>query len=68
MPTIVHFVGAEKPVTLDEDYDKVTAEFHAEREVGRFTQQGGGGRVTIYRSGIAYIEEATERKPVMGHV
>jgi hypothetical protein len=59
MPTDVHFIGAEKPVRLAEDYDKVTAEFHAEREVGRFTQLVGG-RVTIYKSGVAYIEEATE--------
>jgi hypothetical protein len=55
MPTIIHFVGAEQPLRLEEDYDKVTAQFIGD-EAGHF---GGGdrNRVTVYRSNVAYIEE-----------
>jgi hypothetical protein len=35
MPTIVHFIGAEKPVTLREDYDTVPKALQG-REVALF--------------------------------
>jgi hypothetical protein len=54
MATIVHFVGAEEPVRLQEKYDDVIAKFHA-KEVGYFGE--GTSRVAIYKSGIAYIQE-----------
>jgi hypothetical protein len=61
MRTVIHFVGAEESVTLEEDYDKVTAEFTAS-EIVRFTRLIGDSRsrVTIYKSSIAYIEEAPD--------
>jgi hypothetical protein len=64
MPTVVHFVGAEEPVTLEEDYDKVNGTFTAS-DIGRFTRVVGDSRsrVTIYKSGIAYVEEASELEP-----
>jgi hypothetical protein len=61
MPTVIHFVGAEPSVTLEEDYDKVTTALHGGEDVGHFTHRNGR-RVTIYKSGIAYIEEASEAK------
>jgi hypothetical protein len=57
MPTIVHLVGAEKPVTLQEDYDTVTKALQG-REVGLFGENTS--RVAIYKSGVTYIEEASE--------
>jgi hypothetical protein len=55
MPTVIHFVGAEQPLRLDEDYDAVRDLFR-DQEAGHF---GGESRnqVTIYKSAIAYIEE-----------
>lgn len=57
MPAIVHFVGAEKTVTLDEDYDKVISAFKG-REVGLFGE--GSSRVAIYKAGIAYVKDASD--------
>jgi hypothetical protein len=59
MPAIVHFVGAEKTVTLEEDYDKVIAAFKG-REVGLFGE--GAGRVAIYKAGVAYVEDASDTR------
>jgi hypothetical protein len=64
MPTLVHFIGQEQPVPLEEDYDKVNTQLHA-GEGGQFVRAIGDNRsrVTIYKSAIAYIEETEEAKP-----
>ena len=59
MPTDIHFVGVEKPLKLRDDYDTVTAQL-AGHDPGRFTRRGGGRSVTVYRFGIAYIEDIGE--------
>jgi hypothetical protein len=59
MPTIVHFIGAERPVTLQEDYDTVTKALQG-REVGLFGKNAS--RVAIYKAGVAYIEEVSEQE------
>ncbi len=58
MPTQVHFIGGEGHFTLEEDYDHVNGQLHA-ADSSQFTRLVGDtrSRVTIYRSGIAYIEE-----------
>ena len=58
MPTVIHFVGAEEPITLDDDYEKVTARLHGAVDAVQFTRAYGDSRslVTIYKSAIAYIE------------
>lgn len=61
MPTVVHFVGAEAPVTLEDDYDRVNLQLRAEGKAGEFVRLGESrARVTVYKSGIAYIEDASE--------
>jgi hypothetical protein len=64
MPTEVHFIGGEGHFTLEEDFDQVNSQLHAS-DAGLFTRLVGDGRsrVTIYKSGIAYIEEASEKTP-----
>ena len=59
MPTVVHFIGAEKPVTLENEYDRVNMQLGTEGKAGQFVRVIGEkrARVTIYKSGIAYIEE-----------
>ena len=62
MPTDVHFVGAaERPIRLQEDYDKVVAQFQS-NDKGEFAGniRGGRKRVTVYRAAIAYLADATE--------
>ena len=59
MPTLVYFIGNEMPTRLAEDYDAVFSHLHANQE-GNFSLDGGGSRVTIYRSAIAYIVEWSE--------
>jgi hypothetical protein len=59
MPTVVHFIGVEKPVTLEESYDAVIKALQG-REVGLFGEDGS--RVAIYKAGVAYIEEVSERE------
>lgn len=60
MRTVIHFIGTEEPITVEEDYDRVNAELTGAPEVGQFTRLTGDSlsRVTIYKSSIAYIEEA----------
>jgi hypothetical protein len=63
MPTVVHFTGDEKPITLDEEFDDVNMQLGTENQAGQFVRTLGGGsrtRVTVYRSNIAYIEESGE--------
>jgi hypothetical protein len=62
MPTIVHFVGSEKPVTLADDYAAVQSALQG-REAGQFKQLPAHNLVTIYKAGVAYIEEATASAP-----
>jgi hypothetical protein len=59
MPTLVHFIGVERPVTLQEDYDTVTKALQG-REVGLFGKDTS--RVAIYKAGVAYIEEVSEHE------
>jgi hypothetical protein len=59
MPTVVHFIGAERSVTLEESYDTVTKALQG-REVGLFGENAS--RVAIYKAGVAYIEEVSERE------
>jgi len=61
MPTVIHFVGAEEPITLEDDYENVTAKFHGS-DNGQFTREYGDTRslVTIYKAAIAYIEKTEE--------
>jgi hypothetical protein len=56
MPTHVYFIG--QSLMLEEDFDQVNQQLN-EHEAGLFTRKDGGSpvRVTIYRSGVAYIEE-----------
>jgi hypothetical protein len=66
MPTVVHFIGNEKPITLEDGFDQVNMQLGTESKAGQFVRTLGGGsrtRVTIYESGLAYIEEATEAGP-----
>jgi hypothetical protein len=64
MPTVVHFVGAEEPVTLEDEYDRVNLQLRTEGKAGEFVRVIGENRarVTVYKSGIAYIEDASEAK------
>jgi hypothetical protein len=64
MPTVVHFVGAEAPVTLEDDYDRVNLQLRTEGKAGEFVRVIGENRarVTVYKSGLAYIEDASEAK------
>jgi hypothetical protein len=66
MPTVVYFIGGEKPCTLQEDFDKVNATLGA-HEAGRFTRLVGdrSSRVTVYKSGIAYIAETSDAEPMV---
>jgi hypothetical protein len=56
MPTQVHFIG--QSLMLEEDFDQVNQQLD-EHGAGLFTRKDGGRptRVTVYRSGVAYIEE-----------
>jgi hypothetical protein len=65
MTTVVHFIGTEKTTRLAEDYDAVNSQLHADQ--GNFSLDGGGSRVTIYKSAIAYIEESSESAPMIPH-
>ena len=58
MPTVVHFIGGEKPITVGDEFDRVNAQLVGS-EGGQFKTLGGAS-VTVYKSGIAYIEEAGE--------
>jgi hypothetical protein len=66
MPTQVHFIGGEGHFTLEEDFDKVNSQLHAS-DAGQFIRLVGDGRsrVTIYKSGIKYIEEASDGAPLV---
>jgi hypothetical protein len=55
MPTLVHFIGINEPVELEEDYQKVNSQLHGS-DTGHFTL-ARGGLATIYKSSVAYIEE-----------
>jgi hypothetical protein len=55
MPTIVHFVGGEKPITVADDYAFVGSAFKG-REEAQFKRMPGDNSVTIYKAGVAYIE------------
>ena len=59
MPTQVHFIGGEGHFTLEENFDQVNSQLHAS-DAGMFTRLVGDShsRVTVYKSAIAYIEEA----------
>jgi hypothetical protein len=61
MPTVVHFVGAEEPITLEHDYDRVNMQLNTEGKAGQFDGVIGENRtrVMVYKSGIAYIEEVS---------
>jgi hypothetical protein len=61
MPTVVHFVGIEEPVTLEDEYDRVNLQLGKEGKAGQFVRVIGENRasVTVYKSGIAYIEDAS---------
>jgi hypothetical protein len=61
MPTVVHFVGAEEPITLLHDYDRVNIQLNTEGKAGQFDGVIGENhtRVMVYKSGIAYIEEVS---------
>lgn len=50
MPTVVHFVGTERTVTVENEYGVVNATLHGS-DSGQFTGSGGGS-VAIYRSGV----------------
>jgi hypothetical protein len=63
MPTDVHFIGVEKPMRLAEDYDKVNSQLHASDALFNRLVGDGNARVTVYKSAIAYIEEAVEVEP-----
>jgi hypothetical protein len=56
MPTHVYFIG--QSLMVEEDFDQVNQQLN-DHEAGLFTRKDGGPstRVTIYRSGVAYIEE-----------
>lgn len=57
MPTNVHFSGDERPILIKEDYERVSEQF-SENRAGQFNLHDRPGiRVSIYRSGVAYIEE-----------
>jgi hypothetical protein len=57
MPTRVHYNGGEKPLVLEEDFEQVYGQLN-EHESGLFNGWDGHQiRVTVYRSGVAYIEE-----------
>ena len=60
MPTDVYFIGAEKPLKLADDYESVTSKLLQGGRPGHFSHRGSDTRVTIYTSGIAYIEETSE--------
>jgi hypothetical protein len=66
MPTQVHFIGGEGHFTVEEDFDKVNSQLHAS-DSGMFIRQVGDSRsrVTVYKSGIAYIEDAAESEPLV---
>ena len=63
MATVVHFVGADEPVMLEDGYEKVNSTLMA-NDSGQFIL-ASGGRVTIYKSGVAYIDEASEQEPLV---
>ncbi len=65
MPTDVHFIGTEKPLRLAEDYDKVNSQLHASDALFNRLVGDGNARVTVYKSAIAYIEEAIETEPFL---
>jgi hypothetical protein len=56
MPTHVYFVG--QSLMVEEDFDQVNQQLN-EHEAGLFTRKDAAPpvRVTVYRSGVAYIEE-----------
>ncbi len=60
MPTDVHFIGIETPVRLAEDYEQVNSQLRASDALFNRLVADGSTRVTVYKSAIAYIEEATE--------
>jgi len=69
MPTVVHFIGEEKPVTLEDEYDRVNLRLSTEGKAGQFVRVNGENRtrVTVYKSGIAYTEETGEAgDPLIG--
>jgi hypothetical protein len=61
MPTQIHFIGGEGHFRLEEDFDKVNSQLHS-NDAGTFTRLVGNShtRVTIYKSGVAYIEETND--------
>ncbi len=61
MPTVVHFIGAEQPIRVTQDYGFVSSTLSADR--GQFKRDEGGDKgnlVTIYKSAVAYIEAVSE--------
>jgi len=67
MPTIVHFIGLQESCRVEEDYTAVNATFDT-RAAGQFTRIDAGSSryVTIYKAGVAYIEEVrTVEEPML---
>jgi hypothetical protein len=59
MPTDVHFIGVGS-IQLEEEFDKVNTQLHANDAQFNRLNAGERSRVTIYKSSVAYIEEASE--------
>jgi hypothetical protein len=59
MPTILHFIGTEETLTVDQDYGAVKSALQG-REAAEFKRLPGDTLVAIYKSGVAYIEDASE--------
>jgi hypothetical protein len=59
VPTIVHFIGTEDPVTVAEDFAAVRSALQGRAE-GQFKRLPGDNLVAIYKTGVAYIEQAIE--------
>ena len=59
MPTIVHFVGAEQPITVADDYGFVGSSLKG-RDEAQFKLLPGDNWVTVYKTGVAYIEMVSE--------
>ena len=67
MPTDVHFIGAEDPIRVEEDYDAVKSALHgSDSQFNRLTgMTENRHRVTIYKTAVAYIAEAPELDPML---
>src|SRR4051812_12561306 len=58
MPTVIHFVGAEEAITIEEDYDEVCDRLSTSDHI-QVTRLLGHGRrqAMIYKWGIAYVQD-----------